>query len=684
MISAKLQRSLVSAALAIAVIAVYAPVTGYDFIKIDDAEYVRENANINGGFSASAIKWAFENSVTGNWHPLTMFSHMLDCQIYGLYAGGHHFTNVLLHVANTLLLFWVLLAMTRPITEKTVSCTENLPLRADHVPQNFWPCALVAALFGLHPLHVESVAWISERKDVLSAFFFLLTLWAYSNYAKKENSDAPSPLLKTARPGWWYALSLVFFVMGLMAKPMLVALPFVLLLLDYWPLGRLQKPATGSKSIITLVIEKIPFFLLAGIFSAITYVTQKSAGAIVALNDLPLGARLAGVMVSYAHYVGKLFWPDALAMPYPWHDWPTGWIIASTALFLGLSLFSVLVARRQPFVFVGWWMFVGMLVPVIGLVQVGQTAMADHYAYLPLIGLFIALAWWLARLAASPLRRALVPSGATLAAAILAVFAILAAIQVRYWKNSETLFGHALRINDHNPVAHYILGALCDSQGKPDEARAHFEASIRDNPANPKALCALGHIFCDEGKYDEATSEYMAAVRFAPGSAKAHFGLAEVMMKQHDFNGAMEHYLLALKANPNIAGAHYQLAALFSAKQDMPDAISHLEQAVRLAPDLVLALNNLGWILATETDPKLRNGAEATRLAMRAVLLTGRNNPNTLDTLAAAYAETGQFAEATDTARTAIQNANAAGQTKLAEEIGSRLKLYQSQQAYRE
>jgi tetratricopeptide (TPR) repeat protein len=257
-------------------------------------------------------------------------------------------------------------------------------------------------------------------------------------------------------------------------------------------------------------------------------------------------------------------------------------------------------------------------------------------------------------------------------------------VQVRYWKDSETLFAHAIRVTGSNAVAQYILGALCDSEGKTDEARAHFTAAIRDNPIHVKARCALGHILSDEGNYADAAAEYEAALSVAPNLAKAHFGLAEVLLKQRDFDGAMEHYSLALKADPNIAQAHYQLAALFSVKQDMPSTISHLQEAVRLNPDFVLALNNLGWIRATEANPKMRDGLEATRLAMRAVALTGRNNPNTLDTLAAAYAESGKFEYAVGTAQCAIQTASAMGQTNLVAEIGSRLKLYQSQQAYRE
>ena len=490
----------------------------------------------------------------------------------------------------------------------------------------------------------------------------------------------------------WYALALVFFALGLMSKPMLVTVPFVLLLLDYWPLGRLMgntqrvggktNPfAVRSPSLGFLVLEKVPFLLLAVIFSAITCFTQRSAGAIVTLQNLPFTARLASAMASYAHYLGKTIWPSGLAMPYPWQNWSEAQVKVATALFIGLTFITIFNAQRRRYLFVGRFLFVGMLVPVIGLVQVGQTVMADHYTYLPLIGIFIMLAWGLADFASSPVRRTLVAS-----IAILAVtgFTVATAVQVHYWKDSETLFGHTVRVTDNNSIAHYILGALCDSEGKTDEAREHFTAAIKGNPANVKARCALGHILCDDGKFDDAAKEYQIALNFAPNMAKAHFGLAEVLMKQHNFDEAMGEYFLALKSDANIPQAHYQLAALFSVKQDMPSTISHLQEALRLDPNFVLALNNLGWIRATQADPKMRDGSEATRLALKAVNLTGGNNPSILDTLAAAYAESGQFQQAVGTAQSAIQIASAAGQTNLVSDIGSRLKLYQSQQAYRE
>jgi tetratricopeptide (TPR) repeat protein len=477
-----------------------------------------------------------------------------------------------------------------------------------------------------------------------------------------------------------------------MSKAMLVTLPFVLLLLDYWPLGRFllpsrspvgkaarQAPAT-SPSLGWLLLEKVPFLILAAIFSFITYSVQQTAGAVIGIKSFPLDARLANAVVSYAHYVGRTFWPTSLAMLYPYENWTSARIAGSTGLFAGLSWLAIWSARRRPYVFVGWFWFIGMLIPVIGLVQVGLQVMADRYTYLPLIGIFIILAWGLAELAALSSRRALVVSGAVLALVFLMP---ATAKQVRYWKDSQTLFEHTLAVTGHSTVANYILGALADSQGRTDDAMAHFNAAIQDDPGNVKARCGLAFLLCDQGRLDDAAAQYYAALRIAPDSAKAHFGLAEVLLRQHLPDEAMDHYNLALQANPNIAEAHYQLAALCGAHHDTGSAINHLQAAIRLAPDWPLPFNNLAWILATQSDPQFRNGPEATKLALRAVTLTGET-PSMLDTLAAAYAESGQFADAVATAQSAVQKAGNSGETNLASEIESHLKSFQSEHALRE
>jgi Flp pilus assembly protein TadD len=680
-----LQRLIVSVMLAVAVLAVYAPAARYDFIALDDAQYVRDNENINHGFTWPGVKWVFENIVAGNWHPVTMLSHMADCQIYGLSPGGQHLTNVLLHTANTVLLFWLLLAMTERRNAAGTTALEAAGRKAGNSkpgtqsPSNLLPCALAAALFGLHPLHVESVAWISERKDVLSGFFALLTLWCYQRSVMNSGSGGKASAT-------WYTLALVMFSLGLMSKSMLVTLPFVMLLLDFWPLQRfVARGAATASTFRRLSIEKIPFLVLAVIFCVVTFLVQRKAGAVVALKYFPMPARLANAMVSYAHYLEKTIWPDPLAMLYPWQRWTPGEIAGSTGIVVGFSLLAIWSARRRPYIFVGWFWFVGMLIPVIGIVQVGLQAMADHYAYLPLIGIFIVLAWGLmdSGAAANPQLR-LRPLPVVAAVVVVALLGVASAMQVCYWKNSETLFTHAVRVTGHNTTAHYILGALYDSRGQTDFAAAQFTAAIEDDPGNVKARCGLGYVFCGEGKLGEAAEEYEAALRVAPNLAKAHFGLAEVLMKEHSFDQAMSEYSSALQLDPDIPEAHYQMAGLYSAHGDAASAISQLEEAVRLAPDWPLALNNLAWMRATEQDSKLRDGAEAAQLAKRAVVLTGKSDPSTLDTLAAAYAETGEFSDAASTAKTAIEAATAADETNLIKEIQSRLKLYQAQQPYRE
>ena len=705
---ARIQHLLISALLATAVLAIYAPVTGYDFIALDDAAYVRENRNINAGFTWAGLQWALKNPVAGNWHPVTMLSHMADCQLYGLYAGGHHLTNVLLHIANTLLLFWTLLALFdrsdqwRLASEGKKSEPRDASSRhSSPVTLNiFWVCVLVAALFGLHPLRVESVAWIAERKDVLSGFFFMLTLWAYARFAIESKSRNPKSKV-------FYICSLSFFALGLMSKPMLVTVPFVFLLLDFWPLDRFkaQDSSAAAQKLwrdrrfkgLPLILEKIPFFALAAIFSAITFFIQKNSGAVVELNSFSLQARLANIMVCYAVYLGKIFWPHPLAMLYPYHDWTSGQITGSIILFAGISLAAIFLRCAKPWLFVGWFWFAGMMVPVVGLVQVGIQSSADRYTYLPSIGIFIALTWaladWVARESRprdfdsratnrTPVRwRALTATGAIL---VVALLAIASAAQVRYWKNTETLFEHSLQITGNNTEAHYILGALLESRGKTDEAFSEFTQSLRDNANNAKALGGLAYILFCGGRFDEAVEQYRAAVRIEPNSAKVHFGLAEVLRMQHKDDEAIEQYSLALRFEPKLAEVHYQLAGLYAARHDAAAAIAQLRETVRLAPDWFLALNNLAWMLATEPDANLRNGSEATRMAIRAAVAAGRNNPNALDTLAAAYAETGRFADAVQTAQCAVRAADTNGQTNLATEINSRLKLYQSRQAFRE
>ncbi|MGB2930536.1 MAG: tetratricopeptide repeat protein [Desulfobacterales bacterium] len=400
-----------------------------------------------------SIKWSFTAIHASNWHPLTWLSHMLDCQIYGMNPGQHHMTNVLLHILNTLLLFLVFKRMTGKL----------------------WQSGFVAALFALHPLHVESVAWVAERKDLLSTFFWMLTLWSYTRYVERSEFNQ-------------YLLVVLFFILGLMAKPMLVTLPFVLLLLDYWPLRRFELGSRDKNNSqqrrfnFALICEKIPLFLLSAASSIGTYLVQKSSGAVNSLAAIPFHDRIANAMLSYISYIGKMIWPHNLAVLYPYRESMSLWKVAGAGLLLVLVLVFVFrMLRTKPYLAVGWLWYIGTLVPVIGIVQVGVQAMADRYTYVPLIGIFIIIAWGVPDL---------IPKGrfrriglAAITMAILVICMITTRMQVRYWSNSTTLFEHALDVTDGNSVAHLNLGEALAEQGKINAAMKHYQEALRIKPS---------------------------------------------------------------------------------------------------------------------------------------------------------------------------------------------------------
>jgi hypothetical protein len=456
---------LVCLGLALAVLVVFLPATRHEFVNYDDLEYVTQNGHVQAGLMWESVAWALSSTQASNWHPLTWLSHMLDCQLYGLKAGGHHLTNLLLHAVNTLLLFLVL----RQMTGAT------------------WRSAFVAALFGLHPLHVESVAWVAERKDVSSTLFWMLTLWTYALYVARgegggargeggaSNLRSAQHATQITRPSsgltqsatLHYSLALVCFALGLMAKPMLVTLPFVLLLLDYWPLGRLQRSTSNAQlpMIRRLIYEKLPFFALALASSLVTFVVQRKGGAVSSLTTLSVGARIANAAVSYARYLGKTFWPDNLSVLYPHPGHWLVWQVAGAGLLLaGGTAGALALRRRRPYLPVGWLWYVGTLVPVIGLVQVGIQSMADRYMYVPAIGVFIMLAWGLWDLTAGwrGQRVALATGGAV----ALACCGAVTRSQVGYWTNSETLFRRAVQVTKKNYLAYNNLGYYLSGQGR--------------------------------------------------------------------------------------------------------------------------------------------------------------------------------------------------------------------------
>ena len=445
--------------LALATIALYWPATRCDFITLDDPDFVTANLHVQGGLSWEGVKWAFCNTEQATyWAPLMWLSHELACQLFGLNPWGHHLINVLLHAANTALVFLLFQRLTRAT----------------------WRSLLLAALFGWHPLRVESVAWVTERKDVLSTFFGLLCLMAYVCYVGESKVQSPKSKVQSPKSKGFYFLALLFFALGLMSKAMLVTWPFVMLLLDYWPLQRFKVQGSGF-SVRSLVVEKIPFFALAAAASVVTFVVQKKGGAIAAIESLPLGARAGNALVSYCRYLGKTFWPADMAVlyPHPGH-WPLAEVLLAGLFLAGISALVFMQRRRQPFMLMGWLWFVGTLVPVIQLVQAGLVAMADRFTYVPSVGLLVLIIWSGYELTRGWRHHVMLLSLAGAAAVVLCM--ALTRQQLGYWRDSETLFRHALKVTQNNYFAHYNLGDALFSQGQTDEAISQFREAIRLKP----------------------------------------------------------------------------------------------------------------------------------------------------------------------------------------------------------
>ena len=622
-------------ALAMTTLAVFMPVAGQGFVNYDDSDYVTENAHVQSGLKWENVVWAFTTGHASNWHPLTWLSHMLDCQLFGLKAGGPHLVSVGFHIANTLLLFLLLRRMTGAL----------------------WRSALVAALFALHPLHVESVAWASERKDVLSAFFFLLTIWAYVRHVEVQSpkSNVQSQATRntqhasrfTFHVSRFYLLSLSFFVLGLMSKPMLVTMPFVLLLIDYWPLRRPGATSLESQPVagLLLLLEKVPFFVLSVASSVITFLVQRKGGAVS--TALTFGERIANALVSYVRYIGKTFWPKNLSIlyPHPGH-WPTWQVMASAGLLLAVSAAVILMARRRPYLAVGWLWFCGTLIPVIGLIQVGIQSMADRYTYVPLIGLFIMLAWGIDELMpARPWRGSALAIGAALS---LAACGLLTERQIRFWRDSEALFGHAVKVTRDNYLAYNNLGFYLNNQGRTAEAMENYRLSLKINPSYEDALNNLGYALAGQKKYAEAIQLYEAALRVRPRHAEVHNNLGNALSETGKIDEAIQHYLIALQEKPDHADAHNNLGIALAMKSKLDEAIPHFQAAIRAKPGYASAHSNLGNALAVQhkLDDAIKEYKEALRLKPEDA--QAHNN------LGNALAEQGKVVEATEHYREAL------------------------------
>ncbi|HZE22125.1 MAG TPA: tetratricopeptide repeat protein [Desulfobaccales bacterium] len=562
--------------LVVATLAVYGQLRSYQFISYDDNVYVYDNPAVQAGLTLKGLSWAFTTTRAGNWHPLTWLSLMLDCQLFGLNPGAQHLTNLAFHIASSLLLFLWLLYLT-----PSLGCS-----------------FMVAALFALHPMHVESVAWVAERKDVLSTFFWLLTMWAYVWYVK--------------RPGWRrYLLILVCFSLGLMAKPMLVTLPFVLLLLDYWPLSRLSfeglaaaetsSPSGPGVALRRLLWEKAPLFGLAALFSLIALYAQQEVGAVWTGKTLPFTMRLANALVAYVSYLGKMLWPVHLAVLYPHpHNLSLWQAVAAGLVLAALTILALRQARRHPYLLVGWLWYLGTLVPVIGLVQVGRQAMADRYTYVPFIGLFIAVVWGTAALAARwRASRFLLPVGA---GGVLAALAVCTWVQVGYWRDSISLYEHTLKVTRGNPVTQNNLGEVLAGQGQLNQAVAHYTAALRLQPDFAQAHYNLGVALGAQGKLNQAAAQYRAALRFKPDFAEACNNLGEILAAQDKLAQAVAQYRAALRLRPDLVVTRNNLGVALANQGKIDAAITQFQKAIQIKPDFPDAYFNLGLALMTKGD----------------------------------------------------------------------------------
>jgi tetratricopeptide (TPR) repeat protein len=548
---------LVVAGLSLLILLVFGQVGGDSFINYDDDLYVYENPHIRGGLTKEGISWAFTTFDAANWHPLTWISHMTDVQLFGLDAGWHHRVNVLFHLANTALLFLVLWRMTGGL----------------------WRSAFVAALFAVHPLHVESVAWIAERKDVLSTLFWLLTMGAYLGYVRRPSV-------------WRYLPVFVFLALGLMCKPMLVTLPFVLLLLDWWPLGRLSLRTLGLR-----VLEKAPLFGLSAFSCVITYIAQSQGKAVVSLGRITIGPRLSNALLSYAIYLEKAVWPSSLAVFYP-HPATIGagipaWKVAGAVLLLaGISFLALRERQRRPYLAAGWLWYLGTLVPVIGLVQVGAAAHSDRYTYVPLIGVFLAAAWGVSELLPKRRWRQWVPGVS--AGAVLAALAVAAHVQVGYWRDNFTLYSRALAVTERNWLVLSNLGAAYGNRGEPLVASTYFREALRIRPEYAEAWYGLGLATGRLGRQQEAIGCYREAVRFKPEYALAWYSLGLTQAGLGQFEEAIASLRETVRITPDHASAWYNMGLAQARLGRIEEAAGNFAEAVRIDPDHGNAWFNLG------------------------------------------------------------------------------------------
>jgi tetratricopeptide (TPR) repeat protein len=655
---------LIALLLAFATLIVFLPATRFNFVVYDDNDYVTQNNFVKHGLTWTDIQWAFTAFHAGNWHPLTWISHMTDCELFGLNPGAHHFINILFHAANVALLFLLVWRLTKKI----------------------WPAAFIAALFAWHPLHVESVAWIAERKDVLSTFFALLALLSYVKWSKDErrgsSASTGSPTLASRLSSLDYFLALFFFALGLLAKPMLVTLPFVLLLLDYWPLKRVSGDRWRLTQVMPLVVEKIPFFLLTIASCVITFFAQRQGDAVASLAKVSLHYRLENAPVAVVNYLLNFFWPANLCAIYPMPE-------RIPALQAGLSIAVLILIcaiawhwrKTKPYLLVGWLWFLGALVPVIGLVQVGGAAMADRYTYIPSIGFFIAVVFLLNDFA----QKFHVPEKITVGFVLLfsAACIFVTEIQLQFWRDSETLCRRAIAVTQNNDVALVNLGVALADHGRFEEALLVYHQAEKIAPDRYQLHNNLGQTLAFLGRHDESLVEYRKALRLRPDIAFLHNATGGQLAALGQFEEALKQFSEAGRLNTNYAEPHLETAGvLFKLGRD-DEAVDELRIAYRVEPDNFQILAGIAHFLAANENAAARDGKFAWLLAIKANELSGRNQPMVFDVLGMALAENGDFTNAITCAQNALDLA-AAQKLKNTGQISARLELYKNNQPWRE
>jgi tetratricopeptide (TPR) repeat protein len=622
----------ICALLAAITLIVFSRTFHYGFVNYDDGTYVYENAAIQKGLTWDGTALAFTHTVAANWHPLTTISLMLDYQLHGLNAGPYHVTNVLLHTIAVILLFLVLNTITGAL----------------------WRSAFVAAMFAIHPLRVESVAWIAERKDALSGVFFMLVLWAYVRYARRPFS-----------PGN-YLLVALLLALGLMCKPMLVTLPFVLLLLDYWPLDRFAK-----LTLWRLLVEKIPLLVISALACVAALLAQNNA--IAPVTDVSLTLRISNALASYITYIGEMFFPVNLGAYYPL----IGYVAAGQAAFSLPILVAISIAvawLKRPYLLVGWLWYLGMLVPVIGLVQVGSAAHADRYTYLPQIGLYLALTWGIAELCSGWRYRQ--PVFSSLAACSIGVLGMVSFSQTSYWHDSESLWNHTLKCTRDNPVAHNNLGMAFMPEGKVNDAIGEYQKALAIEPNYTLVHFNLGAAYGQNGDWDKAIEQYQKTIDLQPDYLQARNNLADALLRTGHSDEALQQLQEALMQSPKSTIICNNIGFIYLRTGQVSEAVAQFEKTLAIDPNDLDACHYLARVLATCPLAEIRNGPKAVELARKAYELSGGKDPDIVNTLSAAYASAGQYSDAITTAQQAMQRAASQGDNVTVNQLQSEIALY--------